>query len=225
MRPGHESVFRRWLVDKVKRSRWVTYASDDVETVAQRIGVQPDVLRQAQSELEAERQADGRPALVLGSSRLRPRKQPQLGVDMPKEVFEDWQLYCKTRDLPGGVIVRSLIHTLLSGPENPTWIGRRWRYRGRTLKLTGYKYAVGWPYKVKTKLSFGASRALALRAQSIGCNVAALIRGAVIDLLEGRTKRLNIITSADAMWEDENRYWLGRPPSERAENAPRTPKA
>jgi hypothetical protein len=207
------SRFRRWLVTKVKRSRWVTYNADTVELVARRIGVQPDVIKQAQDELAAERNAEGKAPVVLGTGRVKRRKRRQIDIDMPKAVHEDWLVYCRTRDMPGSVVIRSLVQTLLSGPDNPSWIGRQWRYRGRTLRLEGYKQYIrsGWPYNVKTDVSEGAARALTIRARLLGCTLAALVRGAVIDLLEGRTKRLNIVTSPDAMWDDEGRYWLGNP--------------
>jgi hypothetical protein len=208
-----ESRFRRWLIDKVKRARWVTYTADTVDAVARRIGVQPDVITQAQAELAAERRAEGKMPTVLGTGRTQRLKKRQIDIDMPKDVHHDWLLYCKTRALPGSVVIRSLIQTLLSGPENPQWLGRQWRYRGRILRLTGYKEYItrGWPHNVKTDVSEGAARALTLRARSLGCTLAALVRGAVIDLLEGRTKRLNIVNSPDAMWDDETRYWLGQP--------------
>jgi len=213
MRDEGESRFRRWLIDKVKRSRWVTYNADTVEVVALRIGVQPYVITQAQRELADERTAAGKLPMVLGTGRTQRRKRRQIDVDMPKTVHEDWLAYCKTRDLPGSVVIRSLVQTLLSGPDNPSWIGRSWRYRGRMLTLTGSKQFLtrGWPYNVKTDVSEGAARALAVRATNLGCTPTALVRGAVIDLLEGRTKRLNIVNSPDAMWDDETRYWVGLP--------------
>lgn len=213
MRDEGESRFRRWLLDKVKRSRWVTHNADTVESVARRIGVQPDVIVQAQRELADERKAEGKIPMVLGTGRTRRLKRRQIDVDMPKAVHEDWLLYCQTRDLPGSVVIRSVIHTLLSGPDNPSWIGRQCRYRGKMLPLEGYGQFVkrGWPYNVKTDVSEGASRALAVRARNLGCTLTALVRGAVIDLLEGRTKRLNIVNSPDAMWDDETRYWVGIP--------------
>src|SRR5258706_12477403 len=134
-----ESRFRRWLVDKVKRARWVTYTADTVDAVARRIGVQADVITQAQRELSEERRAEGKVLSVLGTGRTQRRKKRQVDIDMPKDVHHDWLLYCKTRDLPGSVVIRSLIQTLLSGPENPQWIGRQWRDRARTVHLQGYK--------------------------------------------------------------------------------------
>jgi hypothetical protein len=212
MRDNGESIFRRWLIDKVKRSRWPTFKDDTPEAIGQRIGVQPEIIIQAQRELAEERIAQGKAPLRLGTGRTRRKKRRWLDIDMPKDVHQDWLLYCRTRDLPASTVLRSLVQTLLSGPENPTWLGRVWRYRGRMLRLVGYKEFMrsGWPYNVKTDVPEGAVRALTIRASGLGCTMTALVRGAVIDLLEGRTKRLNIVNSPDAMWEDENRYWTGQ---------------
>src|SRR5258706_11681447 len=161
-----ESRFRRWLVDKVKRARWVTYTADTVDAVARRIGVQADVITQAQRELSEERRAEGKVLSVLGTGRTQRRKKRQVDIDMPKDVHHDWLLYCKTRDLPGSVVIRSLIQTLLSGPENPQWIGRQWRYPARMLHLKGYKEEnrEGWAYKLKNEVAQGAARAVTLQA-------------------------------------------------------------
>lgn len=207
--------FRRWLIEKVKRSRWVTYPSDSLEAVARRIGVQPDVLVEAQAELTEERRHDGKLPLKLGTGRVRQARRKQIDLDVPKPVFDDWLAYCQTRDLPPSVVLRSLIHTLLSGPENPSWTGRAWWYRGKTHRLSNYAEVAKrgwWPYNAKTDVTPGAARALALRAQALGCTYTGLVRGAIIDLLEGRTQRLNVVTSASSMWEDETRYWTGKEP-------------
>lgn len=205
--------FRRWLIEKVKRSRWVTYPTDSLEAVALRIGVQPEVLVQAQHELTEERRSEGKLPIAIGSGHVVQDKRKQIDLDVPKAVFDDWTQYCQTRDLPSSVVLRSLIHTLLSGPENPTWTGRGWWYRGKMHRLTNYATTGEkgwWPYNAKTDVTPGAARALNIRAQSVGCPYTALVRGTMIDLLEGRTKRLNIITSASSMWEDESRYWTGK---------------
>ena len=212
---GH-ARFRRWLIDKLKRSRWVSYSTDSLEAVARRVGVQPDVLVQAQAELTAERRSDGKKAIVLGTGRAWHGRRKQIDLDLPKAVNDDWLAYCRARDLSGSVVLRSIIHTLLSGPENPTWTGRTWWYRGKMHRLSNYKVVAAkgwWPYNAKTDVTPGAARALTLRAERIGCTYTGLVRGAIIDLLEGRTKRLNVVTVASAMWEDENRYWTGKEPA------------
>jgi hypothetical protein len=204
--------FRAWLIEKVKRSRWVTRQGDSVEVVARRIGVQPDVLVQAQAELSEERRRGGKRPVLIGTGRILPGRRKQIDLDLPKVVNDDWLAYCHARDMSGSVVLRSIIHTLLSGPENPTWTGRTWWYRGKTHRLSNYAEVAArgwWPYNAKTDVSPGAGRALMLRAQRLGCTYTGLVRGAIIDLLEGRTKRLIVVAGAAAMWEDESRYWTG----------------
>jgi len=207
--------FRRWLIEKVKRSRWVTYPTDSLEAVARRVGVQPDVLVQAQAELSAERRSAGQRAVVLGTGKTVHGRRKQIDLDLPKALNDDWLAYCRARDLSSSVVLRSIIHTLLSGPENPGWTGRSWWYRGKTHRLSNFKEVAAkgwWPYNAKTDVTPGAFRALVLRAQRLRCTYTGLVRGAIIDLLEGRTKRLNVVTVASEMWEDENRYWTGKEP-------------
>jgi hypothetical protein len=210
-----ESRFRQWLKEKIKRSRWVTRTTDNVETVARRLGVQASVLVEAQRELTEERQAQGRQPAALGNRSKRSAKRQIIEVEMPEAVFGDWQEYCRQRDMVPSVLLRSLVHTLLSGPENPMWVGRTWVYRGKRLVLDGYKEQMklkGWPWSVKSQITHGAMRALTIRADLLGCTPTALMRGSVIDLLEGRTKRLNVTPGVSSMWDDENRYWTGREP-------------
>lgn len=210
-----EAQFRRWLIGKIKRARWATFRSDDIDAIAVRLGVQPSVLEEAQAELNAERQRDGKLPAAIGT-RQKLTKRRYLDLDMPKPVFEDWKRYCELRQVLSSTLLRSVVHTLLSGPDNPTWTGRGWLYRGHRLVLESYfdsaRKRKGWPWNAKTDVTPGSIRALTARADACGAKYTALIRGAVIDLLEGRTKRLNIVTTASAMWEDENRYWTGREP-------------
>lgn len=204
--------FRRWLIHKLKRSRWAARRDESVEQTAKRIGVQPDVLREAQAELDAERQAEGKQPLILGTGRVRRGPRKQVFVDMPQSIFEDYRQYCAIRGLPGAVVLRSVVHTLLSGPENPRWTGRGWFYRGQPVRMGNYAevaaaHGGAWPWNVKADVSDGAYRALIQRAEHLGCTYTALLRGALIELLEGRLTRLLIVTSSASMWADETRYW------------------
>ncbi len=206
--------FRLWLIHKLTRSRWVRPTDEPIDETAVRIGVQPDVLRAAQAQLDAERKADGKPPLIVGTGRVRRGPRKQLDLDMPQAVYEDYERYSSLRGLPGAVVLRSVVHTLLSGPDNPRWVGRGWVYRGQHQPLDRYQERAGkggWPWNVKADLSDGAFRALIIRAEQLGCTYTALARGAVIDLLEGRAPRLIIVTSSTAMWADESRYWTLAP--------------
>ena len=64
-----------------------------------------------------------------------------------------------------------------------------------------------WPFSAQTEITQGAGRALVLRADVTGCTVRALMRGMVLELLEGRLKRVLMASAVQAMWDDETRYW------------------
>lgn len=210
------ATFRAWLIEKVKRSRWVTYKDDDLARLANRLGVQESVLVEAQRQLSASRKEQGLKDVTLGSRHARDATRTLVTLDMPESVHQDWVAYCSLRDLEQAVVLRSLVHTMLSGPENPTWIGRGWVYRGTRRLLSGYDKITetgrGWPWGASTSVTHGVVRALTVRADRCNSSKTALIRGAVIDLLEGRTTRLLMMTSPSGMWEDENKYWLGGEP-------------
>lgn len=205
------TLFRQWLVLKVKQSRWRAVAGEELETVARRLGVQPEVILEAQAALDADQAALGRSERVVGSPATYgvPRR---VDVNFPKPVWQDWEAYCKLRQLQHGVLLRSLIHTLLSGPDQPRWLGRGWVYRGHRLRMlsSDAKGKKNWPYTAKTWITHGASRALVVRANVCGCTVTALMRGIVLELLEGRLERVLMASAVQAMWDDETRYWTLR---------------
>ena len=205
--PDGATTFRRWLVEKLKQSRWARSREDTVETMAVRIGVQPDLLEQAQRELDEEQRRQGRRKVHIGQP-YQPRvSRRKVEVQLPRRVHEDWVAYCGHRGLRPAVVLRSLVHRLLSGPQQPSWLGRDCFYRGKTYSLEGYKRGQKWPYLAKTDVTQGANRALTRRAMVTGTTVAGLLRGVVLDLLEGRTRHLTVITSTNSMFDDENRYW------------------
>lgn len=200
-------LFRRWLVDRLKASRWPRDDSATYEEMGRLIGVQPDVLEQAQQELIEEAKSKGRRAPLLGSPNRRVDRFHSVEVLLPKIVHEDWEAYCKRRNLTSADVLRSLVNELLTGPKQPSWINRRCWYRGSLHTLAGSVYGKKWPCFAKTYISGGASRALSQRAQATGTSAAALMRGMVVDLLEGRIKRLTIITEIGSMFDDESKYW------------------
>lgn len=206
--------FRRWLIDKLKQSRWARMKGESIEHLGVRLGVQPDVLIVAQRELHRERRAAGLRPISLGEHQ-RPHQvtSKKLLLLFPKAVYADWKQLCDLRGIKAATMLRSLIHTLLSGPRNPTWTGRWWIYHGRRYPLDKHSHhkrtSKKWPYVTHTTVTHGAAAALTMRADGAGTTVTALMRGQVIDLLEGRLERLNIINAPGAMFDDEKRYWTG----------------
>jgi len=215
--PG-EAQFRKWLIAKLKQSRWGNYRGESIETLAERLGLHPSVLVDAQAELNDDRKAAGRLPTTLGAPHRRPitRAVAMAEIDLPfaEPVYRDWAEYCRLRDLTESVLLRSLIAVLLLGPSNPRWVGRTWLYHGHVLKLEGYGRCMEehrkWPWCVQTEIPHGAMRALTMRATALGTTATAMARGMVLELLEGRLTQLFIVPTPTQMWDDENRYWTGK---------------
>lgn len=205
--------FRRWLVSKLKQSMWAEVPGETIEDTARRLWIRPEALRAAQAELNAERKRLGRALVKPG----RFGRLPGTAVEriyelaMPEAVLRDWEAYCQLRGLESGMLLRSIIHHLLLSPTNPPWTGRGWLYRGRLVRMSGNVYrAQGkkWPWSVHTRITYGSLQALRRRALASNAKGTALIRGFVIELLEGRLTRLTLVTTLEEMYEDPDRYYV-----------------
>jgi hypothetical protein len=216
-----EPHFRRWLITQLKHSRWVRFADDTVEQLAERLLVHPEALRIAQRELDEERARKGRELVEVGTRNRLPVGEKHLkgfratgavkfSMQMPKVAFDDWKEYCTLRGLESAVILRSAVHSVLTSPTNPRWLGHGWFYKGRREVMFGYneysKRHKGWPYGAVTDLPMGVRQALERRAVASRCTATALVRGQIIELLEGRLTRLIIISTTQQLYEDPDRY-------------------
>ena len=206
--------FRRWIVEKLKETIWLHYAGEERSEVAKRLGLQPELLLEAELSLERDCRRDGRTPVKLGSSNASSSRRLSSGfhVDLPipPRVHADLIAYCDTRKIPPSTLLRSLIHWLLLRRELPAACsGKYWIYRGkreqicrRRSETTGRRAT-----SVDTLVTAGAKQALIRRARKRGVAVSALVRGAVMELLEGRIKRLYVVTNVKEMWDDPDRYW------------------
>lgn len=205
------SKFREWLVDRVKESGWVGYSGEDDEQLSSRLGVRPEVLVEARNSLADEYRREGREPLDVGTRRRRQfPAQPRYEVVLPKVVHKDWLVYCRARQLDESTVLRSIVHYLLSRPQNPGPITYRWWYRGRCYRVCkergGRKKTGKFITSVEARITNGARAALTRRARSLNVHPSALVRAVMMDLLEGRLKSLPVV-NIDQMWDDPNRYW------------------
>jgi hypothetical protein len=109
------------------------------------------------------------------------------------------------------VLLRSLVHRLLTLPEPPSHLrDKRWVYRGQQLRLCTERGGTGrgrFVTSITAEVTPGAKQALVRRSRALGVRPTSLVRGAIIDLLEGRTKQLVIVGTVGDMWDDPDRYW------------------
>lgn len=172
----------------VARTRWAR-ADVDVDKLGPRLGVQPDVLRDARARYGA------RPVIETCAFVLQ----------MPERIFLDWTRACELQALDGGLMLRGLVQAMLLNAKKPTWTSKGWMYRGRRMAMSGVSHGQNWPWKQKTMLSRGAERALVEIADHLQITKTALVRGQVIDYLEGKAPRI-ILMGADSMSNDPKRY-------------------
>jgi hypothetical protein len=209
-----ESVarFRRWLIEKLVESCWVITRDEELETTAERLGLRPEILREAQAVLTKRCEQDGRSARKLGSSKAKERRGSRsfMQVVLPKKVHEDWKRYCQVRDLGESTLLRSLIHRTLTFPADGDGANRGGRvYRGERLKLCTDRREDGrgqYLTYVMAEITPGAKEALRRRSRKLGVNPSAIVRESIVELLEGRVRELRIINEVSGMWDDPDRY-------------------
>jgi len=192
-------------VDRLKETRFAITVDDTVESLAENLGVSAELIATARAEKEAELLGKGLPA--AGIARIGKKRPPQISIWFPKDAYGHFVDEAKLMGRDAGSLLRAIVYTLLTGPDNPRWMGRGWIYDGRREHLKRYQER-RWPWVVHLSVTVGAHVALADRAERLHTTKTALIRGAVIDYLEGRMPSVKFVELSE-MWEDPKRYWTG----------------
>lgn len=198
-------TFREWLINKVMLSKWVTYLGDTDETLSARLGIRVDVLLEARARLHAELKRKGLKMRELGSQREYMRQEADYGVffvQLPKAVHDDLMVVVNARNQSSSSVLRSLIYAILTQPGVPSRIMRQWEYRGQVHRDERVREK---RRQMRTKVSRGADQALLQMARNANVTPTTLVRSAIIDLLEGRLRKLAVITLA-AMPHDYRKY-------------------
>jgi hypothetical protein len=176
-----------------------------LEGQARYLGVQPDVLEEASAKRRARIEAAGHQVSardVHGASAHNIYTR-RVVLYVPTEIRALLQGLCETRRISVHDLARAATHTLLLSGGIPSYTGKGWFYKGK-------RYGLG-PATVRLKLqeqfriSVGAYIALNRRAELHGASVSGLIRGALIDVLEGRTRKL-VYVDTSSMYNDPERY-------------------
>ena len=205
-RKPNGAAFRSWLVEKLVASRWPVYRDDTDESIAQRIGVTVDVLREAREVFFAREAKHLRKPARLGMPRAKTRSRYMLFLEPPEEVYLDWVATCKHRDQTTACLLRSVVHHVLRLKWQPSWLGRRgrrvWYYRGQWLERSQHRH------RLKTDLGEPCDRALTERALATGVDAAAIARWGLVDLLQGKFRNFAIVTSLEALYNDPVKYCL-----------------
>lgn len=143
------------------------------------------------------------------AKRISGTSTKKLGIEMPKTVHTALTGYAKNQDLEASVLVRSCADWVLRQHDLPTsqnyGPGEGWTLFGKTYHFNSRARKTE-RFRVQCLLSIGAHDALAVRAASATTSVHGLVRGAIIDLMEGRITTLPIIAQASYMPDDLTMY-------------------
>lgn len=201
--------FRRRLVGLLATTTWarVGVTKEEIVRHAQGLGVAPEILQAARDIVDRERTSRGLKP-VEGPKKTE-AQFPQLEIDMPEKVFDDWHTWCDMQHSTSNALMRGIIHVYLLGDWEPAWVSRHWRYKGETLLVPrkGYeeKNRAAWPYRERVLVTRGAKNALIFRAARTNTNATAIVRGLVLEILEGRYRKV-VPRDARSMFADTQRY-------------------
>lgn len=205
----YRQSFRAWLVEKVLGTKYARMAilDEQIDKVAERVGVQPDVLLEARALArirDAERGVMGAPRFT-SELQARHRRLYEYHLPMPKVIHDEWKEECAFRVVESSTLLRSLIHHYLSTSYEPAETVRGWRRDGVRLLVPK---AVEHENLERATVTQGAKRALHIRAQRRGATSIAVVRALVLETLAGGFRGLPLVETK-RMYDDEKRYYLG----------------
>ncbi len=184
--------FRLWLIARVAETK---YARDPVaddaalEALAQKMGLQPDLL--AEARVRARTLGRAPTGQNQGDRRL-------VAVSCAEAPYRAWE---KHVDTWGGIsqsdLLRSLIYAYLCGTYEPPCerLTRLWVWDGRHVTVTRIK---GRPaYSIHSFIKRGAYVALVERARRLNHTVTALLRALILENMDGRFGQRGALTILD----------------------------
>lgn len=196
-------TFRRWLVERVAETAWVFNSTMSNQEMAERIGVQPDVLVDARRFLDA---FYSNRTKVLGLQPVRVARCNQVKmvsrytfvmVRTPQFIFEEWCKYAEERHLSRSDLLRSLLHLYLSQKDYPI-TSQDWTYKG--IRYEAFLGRDVCPWTIQCSLPYEVKTLLSVRSKMIGLTMADIARALVLDLLHGKVSNLQLITRPAQLW-------------------------
>lgn len=198
--------FRKWLAERLLETKWATapIGDDQIDAVAERLGVSPDLLLEVRTEARIRAVQAGRQQPVSRDVQARHRRLYQFHIFIPHPLRALWVEECDRRGVESATVLRSLIHEYLLGEWEPEHVLRGWHYAGRHYPLSKARRAVD-AYLERATITQGARRALHRRAALTGTSAMAICRGLILEVLAGRHRSIRYVEQK-AMFDDENRY-------------------
>lgn len=173
-----------------------------LEALAVQIGTTEELLKEAKRRFGKRRRGNT-------GNKVNEKEHPQLEVDMPKEVHEQWLFWCERNCVEPNATIRGLLHQYLLSRWEPVWLNGSWRFRGKILKYDPVawerKNKGAWPHRERPLVTKGARDALHHRAHRLGIPRSWIIRGLILEVLEGRLKEV-LPVAARTMYSSAESY-------------------
>ena len=204
--------FRNWLVQKLAQTTFAFYKEESDEDLARRIGVQPDVIRDARIVFAERMRAIGMPE---GQQKLGRRlsfrdNKHYVCLEPPREIYEDWQAICQQRKVTEPTLFRSVVHATLKLTTQPKRlsIASPNQWLTRTGKWVGQENIRLHLYRLYTNINEASHQALLRRAEYCRCKPSAIARWGVNLFVHGKLPSVFIVQVKTAMYKKPEHYCL-----------------
>ncbi len=191
--------FRRRLASLVARTRWAGLGRTDelARKHGEKLWLHPEALKAAYAIVAEERKRQGLKAVLSRRTKENASGLPQIAVQMPAPIGEEFQDWCDSHAMKPSVVIRALVQQYLCSTWEPAYRGQDWFFKGRMYPRGGHLE--------RSLITQGAVLALCRRAKRVNVEPRALVRSLILELLEGRIRSLKPI-DARSMWDDPDRY-------------------
>lgn len=197
-------AFRAWLVKQLTLTRWSAPLALSTAELAVHLGVQVSTLEEAQALRDSELNKRAQGGVTRGRRRYIGSDYAEVEVRMPRSLHAEWREFCAARQVEPGTVFRSIIHHFLLDPKRPSSTSRKWIYRGKVLPMDWMKKE-HLKLKARARITRGAQIALDTHADAWGVPPSAVLRGLLMDFLEGKILRMKMVAFSE-LWGDAERY-------------------
>lgn len=169
--------------------------------LAETLGVTESVLKEALALRRAAALKRGRAPKRLGKRSHGRADYAVVKIVLPVTVYVDWKEYLRVLRVSGAALLRSLLHRALLSGVKPASAGAHWMYQGKRHMGEGQRVTE----MAETRVTRGLMAALDHQSAHWNMPPSHIVRGVILDFLEGRTKKLQIVAFRE-LWGDPERY-------------------
>lgn len=202
----HLRVTRQRIIEWLVGTRWASLiieTDDELVRIAEDIGVTADALAEARV-----LHKEGLNPEVVSRAATRTH-YTYIRLSTPLVILKEWEQLCYLRGTTSQVLARSLLHTYLQGTWQPKGRPTQWVWQGQQYVAD---HDPGRP-SIRTRVTYGLTEALQLRAKHLGCSKQALMRGIFVSAINGEWGQPGTVPLVDvrqlyrASDSYEKRFW------------------